>query len=296
MSNDTFHVTHWAGLDLSRPRVMGILNVTPDSFSDGGRFHHVDAALEQAVRLRTEGAAIIDVGGESTRPGAAPVSEAEEIDRVRPVIEALSAEGVPVSVDTRKPAVMEAAVAAGARIINDVTGLTGDPRSFDTAVALGLPLCLMHMQGEPQTMQSNPYYDDAPAAIFTFLAAQAMALMEAGLSAETVCLDPGIGFGKTLQHNLQIMARLDELVDTGWPVLLGASRKSFIDKIAPAGPEARLGGSLAAVLAGFGAGVSLFRVHDVKETVQALAVAEAISDVGLQDSFDESDLGASGLG
>ena len=281
MSDDIFHVTHWAGLDLARPQVMGILNVTPDSFSDGGRFHHVDAALEQAAALRAQGAAIIDVGGESTRPGAAPVSEAEEIDRVRPVIEALSAEGALVSIDTRKPAVMEAAAAAGAGIINDVTGLTGDPRSFDTAVALGLPLCLMHMQGEPQTMQADPQYADAPAEVFTFLAGQAMALMDAGLSAEKICLDPGIGFGKTLEHNLQIMARLDELVDAGWPVLLGASRKSFIAKITPAGAEERLGGSLAAVLAGFGAGVSLFRVHDVKETVQALAVAEAISEDGL---------------
>ena len=281
MSDDTIYVTHWAGLDLARPQVMGILNVTPDSFSDGGRFHHVDAALAQAAALRAQGAAIIDVGGESTRPGAAPVSEAEEIDRVRPVIEALSAEGALVSIDTRKPAVMEAAVAAGAGIINDVTGLTGDPRSFDTAVALGLPLCLMHMQGEPQTMQADPQYDDAPAEVFTFLAGQAMALMEAGVSAEKICLDPGIGFGKTLEHNLQIMARLDKLVDAGWPVLLGASRKSFIDKITPAGPEERLGGSLAAVLAGFGAGVSLFRVHDVQETVQALAVAEAISEIGL---------------
>ena len=281
MSNDTFHVTHWAGLDLARPQVMGILNVTPDSFSDGGRFHHVDAALEQAAALRAQGAAIIDVGGESTRPGAAPVSEAEEIDRVRPVIEALSAEGALVSIDTRKPAVMEAAAAAGAGIINDVTGLTGDARSFDAAVALGLPLCLMHMQGEPQTMQADPQYDDAPAEVFTFLAGQAMALMEAGVSAEKICLDPGIGFGKTLEHNLQIMARLDELVDAGWPVLLGASRKSFIAKITAAGPEERLGGSLAAVLAGFGAGVSLFRVHDVQETVQALAVAEAISEIGL---------------
>ena len=278
MSDDTFHVTHWAGLDLARPQVMGILNVTPDSFSDGGRFHHVDAALAQAAALRAQGAAIIDVGGESTRPGAAPVSEAEEIDRVRPVIEALSAEGALVSIDTRKPAVMEAAAAAGAGIINDVTGLTGDPRSFDTAVALGLPLCLMHMQGEPQTMQADPQYDDAPAEVFTFLAGQAMALMEAGVSAEKICLDPGIGFGKTLEHNLQIMARLDELVDAGWPVLLGASRKSFISKLTGADVDQRLGGSIAAVLAGFGAGVSIFRVHDVQETVQALAVAGAISD------------------
>ena len=277
---DTFYVTHWAGLDLSRPHVMGILNVTPDSFSDGGRFDQVDQALAQAERMLAEGADIIDVGGESTRPGAAPVSEADEAARVVPVIEALAQAGHLVSVDTRKPGVMEAAAAAGARILNDVTGLTGDPRSMDVALALDLPVCVMHMQGEPQTMQAAPHYDDAPSEVFQFLSDQAVKLMQGGMIADKICLDPGLGFGKTLAHNLQIMARLDELVDAGWPVLLGASRKSFIDKIQPAAPDQRLGGSLAAVLAGFGAGVSLFRVHDVQETVQALAVAEAISTAG----------------
>ena len=277
---DTFYVTHWAGLDLSRPHVMGILNVTPDSFSDGGRFDQVDQALAQAERMLVEGADIIDVGGESTRPGAAPVSEADEAARVVPVIKALAQAGHLVSVDTRKPGVMEAAAAAGARILNDVTGLTGDPRSMDVALALDLPVCVMHMQGEPQTMQAAPHYDDAPSEVFQFLSHQAVKLMQGGMIADKICLDPGLGFGKTLAHNLQIMARLDELVDAGWPVLLGASRKSFIDKIRPAAPDQRLGGSLAAVLAGFGAGVSLFRVHDVQETVQALAVAEAISTAG----------------
>ena len=277
---DTFYVTHWAGLDLSRPRVMGILNVTPDSFSDGGKFNHIDKALEQSQRMIAEGAAIIDVGGESTRPGAETVSDADEIGRVVPVIEALSQDGHLVSIDTRKPAVMEAAAAAGAGIINDVTGLTGDAQSMDVALALDLPVCVMHMQGEPQTMQAAPTYLDAPAEVFQFLGEQALKLMEGGMIADKICLDPGIGFGKNLEHNLQIMARLDELVDAGWPVLLGASRKSFINKIIPSEADQRLGGSLAAVMAGFGAGVSLFRVHDVQETVQALAVAEAISTAG----------------
>lgn len=278
MNEDGFHVTHWAGLDLERPHVMGILNVTPDSFSDGGKFDHIDAALKQAHRMVAEGASLVDVGGESTRPGAAEVSVADEIARVQPVIEALNQEGVLVSIDTRKPKVMEAAAAAGAGIINDVTGLTGDATSMATALDLNLPVCVMHMQGEPQTMQHAPTYDDAPAEVFEFLAAQAERLMAGGMVPDKICLDPGIGFGKTLDHNLQIMARLDELVDAGWPVLLGASRKSFISKLTGADVDQRLGGSIAAVLAGFGAGVSIFRVHDVQETVQALAVAGAVSD------------------
>lgn len=278
MNDETYFVSHWAGLDLAQPHVMGILNVTPDSFSDGGKFNVQDAALKQARTMISQGASIIDVGGESTRPGADFVPENEEIARVVPVIKALREEGVLVSVDTRKSMVMEAAAEAGAGIINDVTGLTGDERSFDVAVALNLPVCLMHMQGEPQTMQANPSYDDAPAEVFDFLAGQAGRLMEAGMAADLICLDPGIGFGKSLDHNLQIMARLDELVDAGFPVLLGASRKSFIAKIAPAEAHERLGGSLAAVMAGYGAGVPLFRVHDVQETVQALAVAQAISE------------------
>ncbi len=278
MTEDGFHVTHWAGLSLEQPHVMGILNVTPDSFSDGGKFDHIDTALAQAQLMVTQGASIIDVGGESTRPGAAEVSVSEEIERVRPVIEALDAQGVLVSIDTRKPAVMQAAAAAGAGLINDVTGLTDDPQSMAVALDLNLPVCVMHMQGEPKTMQAAPSYTDAPAEVFEFLVGQAEALMRGGMIADKICLDPGIGFGKTLDHNMQIMARLDELVDAGWPVLLGASRKSFISKLTGAPVDQRLGGSLAAVLAGFGAGVSVFRVHDVAETVQALHVAAAIGD------------------
>ena len=278
MTEDGFHVTHWAGLSLEQPHVMGILNVTPDSFSDGGKFDHIDTALAQAQLMVAQGASIIDVGGESTRPGAAEVSVSEEIERVRPVIEALDAQGVLVSIDTRKPAVMQAAAVAGAGLINDVTGLTGDPQSMAVALDLNLPVCVMHMQGEPKTMQAAPSYTDAPAEVFEFLVGQAEALMRGGMIADKICLDPGIGFGKTLDHNMQIMARLDELVDAGWPVLLGASRKSFISKLTGAPVDQRLGGSLAAVLAGFGAGVSVFRVHDVAETVQALHVAAAIGD------------------
>ncbi|MAV47439.1 MAG: dihydropteroate synthase [Alphaproteobacteria bacterium TMED89] len=278
MTDEDFHVTHWAGLSLQQPHVMGILNVTPDSFSDGGKFDQIDTALAQAQRMVAQGASIIDVGGESTRPGAAEVSIDDEIQRVIPVVKALSAEGVLVSIDTRKPAVMQAAAVAGAGIINDVTGLTGDPASLATALDLDLPVCVMHMQGEPQTMQANPSYEDAPAEVFEFLAGQAEALMRGGMIADKICLDPGIGFGKNLNHNLQILARLDELVDAGWPVLLGASRKSFISKLTGADVDQRLGGSLAAVMAGYGAGVSLFRVHDVAETVQALQVAAAISE------------------
>ncbi len=278
MTEDGFHVTHWAGLSLEQPHVMGILNVTPDSFSDGGKFDHIDTALAQAQLMVAQGASIIDVGGESTRPGAAEVSVSEEIERVRPVIEALDAQGVLVSIDTRKPAVMQAAAAAGAGLINDVTGLTGDPQSMAVALDLNLPVCVMHMQGEPKTMQAAPSYTDAPAEVFEFLVGQAEALMRGGMIADKICLDPGIGFGKTLDHNMQIMARLDELVDAGWPVLLGASRKSFISKLTGAPVDQRLGGSLAAVLAGFGAGVGVFRVHDVAETVQALHVAAAIGD------------------
>lgn len=278
MTDEDFHVTHWAGLSLQQPHVMGILNVTPDSFSDGGKFDQIDTALAQAQRMVAQGASIIDVGGESTRPGAAEVSIDDEIQRVIPVVKALSAEGVLVSIDTRKPAVMQAAAVAGAGIINDVTGLTGDPASLATVLDLDLPVCVMHMQGEPQTMQANPSYEDAPAEVFEFLAGQAEALMQGGMIADKICLDPGIGFGKNLHHNLQILARLDELVDAGWPVLLGASRKSFISKLTGADVDQRLGGSLAAVMAGYGAGVSLFRVHDVAETVQALQVATAISE------------------
>jgi dihydropteroate synthase len=266
-----------------RPRVMGIVNTTPDSFSDGGRFIDPGAALGHARRLLAEGADILDIGGESTRPGAEPVSVEVEIARVVPLIEAIRAESpVPISVDTMKPGVARAAAAAGASIWNDVTALRHAPDSLGVAAELGCEVVLMHMQGEPGTMQAEPRYDDVAAEVAEFLAARAQAAMAAGVARERIWLDPGIGFGKhRIRHNLPLLARLDRIVSLGFPVLLGASRKSFIgalDREAPA--DRRLGGSIAAALAGAAAGVAAVRVHDVAETVQALNVWAAIDQAG----------------
>ena len=262
-------------------RVMGVLNVTPDSFSDGGRFADPAAALAQALRLIADGADILDVGGESTRPGAAPVDEAAEIARVVPLIAALRAQSaIPISVDTMKPAVARAAVAAGATIWNDVTALRHAPDSLATAAELGCEVVLMHMQGEPGTMQAEPRYDDVVAEVAEFLAARAQAAMAAGVARERIWLDPGVGFGKHMtRHNLPLLGGLDRIVALGFPVLLGVSRKSFISALDAGGkaPDQRLGGSLAAALAGAAAGVAAVRVHDVRETVQALRVWQAIA-------------------
>jgi dihydropteroate synthase len=266
------------------PLVMGIVNVTPDSFSDGGRFLGREAALAHGRRLVAEGADILDVGGESTRPGSEPVSETEELARVVPVIEALAAEtDRPISIDTAKPAVARAAVAAGARIWNDVTALRGAPDSLKVAAELGCEVVLMHMQGEPRTMQAEPRYDDVVREVAGFLAARAEAAMAAGVGREKIWLDPGVGFGKHMtRHNLPLMGRLSEIVALGFPVLLGASRKSFISALDPAArrPDERLGGSLAAAIAGAASGVAAVRVHDVRETVQALKVWNAIAQSG----------------
>ena len=266
----------WAGLSLDRARIMGIVNVTPDSFSDGGQFHHVDAALEHGRRLAAEGADILDVGGESTRPGAAPVSREDELARVLPVVEGLAAEGYLVSIDTRHPEVMIEAAQVGAKIINDVSGFTTSPNSIATAVQLNLPVCLMHMQGTPETMQQSPRYVDAARDVANWLHAQADAMVEAGLSPDLICLDPGIGFGKTLEHNLSIMTHWS-LYETRFPALLGVSRKSFIQKIMGEDDAAkRVPGSLIAAAAAYRQGCRLFRVHDVAPTVQALAVEDAL--------------------
>lgn len=259
--------------------VMGVTNVTPDSFSDGGDHPDAGTGLVHALRQLADGADIVDVGGESTRPGAAPVSEAEELARVVPLIRALRAEtAAPISVDTMKPAVARAAVAAGATMWNDITALRHDPSSLATAAALGCDVVLMHMQGEPGTMQQSPRYDDVVAEVAAFLSERAEAAMAAGLARERIWLDPGIGFGKLMiEHNLPLLAGLDRIVALGFPVLLGASRKRFIaalDDGAP--PDKRLGGSIAAALAGAAAGVAAVRVHDVRETVQALRVWQAI--------------------
>ena len=267
----------FAGLDMSRPRIMGVINVTPDSFSDGGDRFDGGRAVEDGLAMTAAGAAILDVGGESTRPGAAPVTEAEELRRVVPVIRALADQGARVSIDTRHPAVMAEALAAGAAIVNDVTALTGHPDSLGLVAGAGVPVVLMHMQGEPQTMQDSPRYNDAALDVFDYLAARVAACEEAGIERARIAVDPGIGFGKTLAHNLEILSHLSMFHGLGCPVLLGVSRKSFIAKLAGGlAPKERLPGSLAAALAGVKQGVQLLRVHDVAETAQALAVWRAV--------------------
>jgi dihydropteroate synthase len=256
---------------------MGILNVTPDSFSDGGRHVDLAAALARARAMVAEGADLVDVGGESTRPGAAAVAADEEIRRVVPVIEVLAAElPVAVSVDTSKPEVMRAAVAAGAGMINDVAALR-QPGALETAVALGVPICLMHMQGEPRTMQHAPRYDDVVAEVVAFLRGRAAACAAAGIPAERLLVDPGFGFGKTLAHNLALLRGLSAVAALGLPVLVGLSRKSMIGALlgdAPVGE--RLHGSVAAALVAVERGATIVRVHDVAPTVQALRVLAGV--------------------
>ncbi|MBX3485284.1 MAG: dihydropteroate synthase [Phenylobacterium sp.] len=259
---------------------MGIVNATPDSFSDGGRFLAPEAALGHARRLVAEGADMVDVGAESTRPGAGPVSAAVEIGRLVPLVAALRAghPAVAISVDTMKPDVARAAVAAGATMWNDVTALRHAPHSLETAAALGCDVVLMHMRGEPRTMQAAPDYDDVVGEVAAFLAERAEAAMAAGVARGRIWLDPGIGFGKHMtRHNLPLLAGLDRIVGLGFPVLLGASRKAFIGRLSGDAPaDRRLGGSIAAALAGAAAGVAAVRVHDVFETVQALTLDAAI--------------------
>ena len=265
----------------SRPaQVMGVVNVTPDSFSDGGRFFDPAAALAHARRLIAEGADLLDVGGESTRPGATPVSAEAEIARIVPLVRALRAEtDIAISVDTMKPQVARAAVAAGANLWNDVTALRHAPDSLAVAAELGCQVVLMHMQGEPRSMQAEPRYGDVVAEVTAFLAARVEAALAAGVARERIWLDPGIGFGKQMiRHNLPLLAGLHRIVALGFPVLLGVSRKRFIGALDnDAAPDQRLGGSIAAALAGVAAGVAAVRVHDVRETVQALRVWQAIA-------------------
>lgn len=263
-----------------RPAIMGILNVTPDSFSDGGRFKARDAAMRQAMAMIDQGADIIDIGGESTRPGSDPVSETEELDRVIPVIEALRAESAtPVSIDTMKPAVARAAIGAGANIWNDVTALRFADDSPAAAAELGVPIVLMHMRGDPKTMQADlAPYDDVVADVAAFLTGRAGAAEAAGVSRENIWLDPGIGFGKSLEDNLALTRGLRQVSELGRPVLYGASRKRFIALLEPAADSAaeRLGGSVAAAIAAAEGGARVLRVHDVTETAQALTVWRAI--------------------
>ena len=265
------------------PQVMGIVNVTPDSFSDGGQHDGPLAVVARAKTLLGHGADLLDIGGESTRPGATPVSEAEELSRVLPVIKALRSEtSALISVDTYKPTVARAAVEAGADMWNDVTALRS-PGAREVAAELGCQVVLMHMQGDPQTMQQAPRYEDVVAEVCEFLVQRAQAAVAAGVAKDRIWLDPGIGFGKTLAHNLALMAHLDRIVALGFPVLLGASRKGLVQHLDPLAkaPTDRLGGSLAAALAGAKAGVAAVRVHDVRETVQALKVWSAIAEAGI---------------
>ena len=264
-------------LDLSQPRVMGILNVTPDSFSDGGQFVKPDEAIAQALRMVEEGAAIIDIGGESTRPGAAEVSVEEELARVVPLITALAPElPVPISVDTSKPEVMLAAAEAGAGMINDVYALRREG-ALAAAAQSGLPVCLMHMQGEPRTMQAAPHYNDVVAEVSAFLAERMAACEAAGIARENILLDPGFGFGKTLDHNLTLLKHLDELHKLGAPLLVGMSRKSMIGLVLNAPVEQRLHGSVAVATLAAQGGAQIIRVHDVQPTADALKMVAAVN-------------------
>ena len=268
-------------LPLGRVHVMGILNVTPDSFSDGGSHLGVDAALEGARRLRAEGAGIIDIGGESTRPGSEPVSVEEELERVVPVVRALVMElDVPVSVDTRRAEVAAESVAAGASIINDVSGFR-DPAMVEVAATTDAGLVVMHMLGEPKTMQREPHYDDVVAEVCAYLAEQARMLERAGVAPERIALDPGLGFGKTTAHNLELLRGLETLVALGYPVLIGASRKRFIGEVTGVDvPAERVQGSVAVASWSALLGADVVRVHDVAPTREALAMIAAIAEDG----------------
>jgi len=266
-------------LDLNKPVVMGILNVTPDSFSDGGKFNELDAAMRQAETMVAEGADIIDIGGESTRPGAAAVSVQQELDRVIPLVEKLSRQlEIPVSVDTNKAQVMSESVRAGAGMINDVMALQNEgalqaAASLDSSIAI----CLMHMQGQPRTMQQDPRYDDVVQDIYSFLEQRVEDCLEVGITPGQLCIDPGFGFGKTLEHNLSLLKNLEEFTKMELPVLVGLSRKSMLGALlGDVPPEQRIDASIAAAVLAYERGAQILRVHDVKQTVDALKVASAI--------------------
>lgn len=266
-------------LDVNQTRVMGVLNVTPDSFSDGGRFIGRQAALDHARRMVEHGAAIIDIGGESTRPGAVAVTAQQELDRVIPVIEALAGQvDAVLSVDTSTPEVMRAAAAAGAHMLNDVRALSRDG-ALSAAVDSGLPVCLMHMQGQPGTMQLDPKYDDVVTEVMRYLQDRIQRCEAAGLDRQQILVDPGFGFGKTVRHNLTILNQLDRFLSLGCPVLVGLSRKSMIGKVLDKPVDERLYGSLAAAVAAAVKGAAIVRVHDVQETVDAITLINAMRQV-----------------
>ncbi|MBA3668911.1 MAG: dihydropteroate synthase [Sphingomonas sp.] len=267
---------------LEQPQVMAILNVTPDSFSDGGRFTSAAAAADAGAGMSAQGAAIVDVGGESTRPGAATVWEGDEIERILPVIQLLAAGGTAVSVDTRKADVMTAALGAGAQLINDVSALTYDERSLAVAAAAGVPVVLMHHQGEPQAMQDDPRYDDVLVEIYQWLEERIAAATTAGIERNNLLVDPGFGFGKSVAHNLELMNGLALFHSLGCPIVLGASRKRTIGALSnEAPPDQRLGGSIAFALKAAEQGVQILRVHDVPSTVQALRIWRRLRDQAL---------------
>ena len=268
---------------LDQPQLVGILNITPDSFSDGGRFDDSELAAEAGFAMAAAGAAIVDIGGESTRPGAKPVWEGDEADRVVPAILQLAGSGTAVSVDTRKAAVMEAALAAGAGLVNDVSALCWDPRAAEVVAAAGCPVVLMHHQGDPETMQKAPAYEiPVLLAVYDWLEARIEAAVSAGIAREHIIVDPGIGFGKTVQHNLQLINGLSLLHGLGCPIMLGASRKRTIGALSAEEPaDNRLAGSIAFALKGADQGVQLLRVHDVPETLQALRVWRGLRDAAL---------------
>lgn len=270
----------FAGVTLDVPAIMGVVNVTPDSFSDGGDFARPEAAIAHARDLVRAGAAFLDIGGESTRPGSDPVAEADELARILPVVRDIAAAGTGavVSVDTRKARVMREAVGAGARVVNDISALTFDAEALATVARLGVPVVLMHSQGDPKTMQHKPSYIHAPTEIFDHLAARIAACEAAGIGRDRIAVDPGIGFGKLLEHNLSVLADVSLFHGLGCPILLGVSRKSFIGHMTGEGaPRARVPGSLAAALWGVAQGVQMVRVHDVAETRQALAVWQGVA-------------------
>jgi dihydropteroate synthase len=282
----------FAGLSLERPRLMGVINVTPDSFSDGGDWLDTGRAVAHGLALLEAGADILDIGGESTRPGAAPVSPDEEAGRIVPVIAALAGRGALVSVDTRHALVMRAALAAGARIVNDISGLAGDGDSLAVVARAGAPVVLMHMQGEPGTMQAAPSYQDAALDVFDWLEARVAACRAAGVRADGIAVDPGIGFGKTVEHNLEIMRQLTLFHGLGVPLLVGVSRKSFIGRLSRGEPpKARLPGSLAAGLAAWDQGAHILRIHDAGETAQARAVWEGLHPSGQSLAGDDPAIG-----
>lgn len=264
-------------LDLTRPLVMGIVNVTPDSFSDGGQHFSAQRAIAHGLQLQQEGAHILDVGGESTRPGAAPVGEQEELDRVLPVIEGLRGTGLPVSIDTYKPAVMRAAIAAGASLVNDVNALLA-PGALEVVAASKAGVCLMHKQGDPKDMQDKPEYRDVVAEVRAFLVARLRACVEMGIAQDRLVVDPGFGFGKSLAHNLALLGRMDEFGELGVPVLAGLSRKSMLGQISGQTVDQRMPASVAAALIAVQRGARIVRVHDVRATCDALAIWQAVED------------------